>query len=405
MPLVTWSPTAATGKYNDGNNWSSATPPGPIDAAIFGTTSQKDLTVSGNLQAGEWVFIPGAPKYSLTLDPAFATVDLIGGGVIVNGGAAHIILPGASDILAFDNTSTAGASSITNNGGQIDIDELSTAGSANISNGGQIFFANLASAGAATIHTTSSGSVEFDDFSTGGNAEFNTDLGGKVDFSHSSGPAGNHVISVGSIAGAGTYDLGSNQLVVGGNGLPTTVSGPVDDGGLLSSSMASLVKVGNARLTLSGSHNTYSGGTTIKQGTLDLVGVGAAGTGAIAFAGHATLRVENAALLGRAFGNPIEFFAKKDVLDLSGLHFLPGATATYHKAGHHLTVHSGSVTDILTLLSPHGTIFTAASDGHGGTKVTVEPLPGVGSLPTASQALSMAGDHGAFHMTDYIFAA
>jgi hypothetical protein len=37
--------------------------------------------------------------------------------------------------------------------------------------------------------------------------------------------------------------------------------------------------------------------------------------------------------------------------------------ATYHNARHHLTVHSG-MTDTLTLLSPHGTHFAVANDGH-----------------------------------------
>jgi hypothetical protein len=60
---------------------------------------------------------------------------------------AAIILASASDILEFDNTATAGASTITNNGGELDFDELTTAGSANITNGGKIFLANAASAG------------------------------------------------------------------------------------------------------------------------------------------------------------------------------------------------------------------------------------------------------------------
>ena len=46
-----------------------------------------------------------------------------------------------------------------------------------------------------------------------------------------------------------------------------------------------------------------------------------------------------------------------------------GAGVTYHAASHHLIVHSGSVTDTLTLLSPLHTHFKAVSDGHGGTDV------------------------------------
>ena len=46
-----------------------------------------------------------------------------------------------------------------------------------------------------------------------------------------------------------------------------------------------------------------------------------------------------------------------------------GVELQYHKASHHLTVHSGHVTDTLTLLAPQSTHFAAASDHHGGTDV------------------------------------
>jgi hypothetical protein len=54
---------------------------------------------------------------------------------------------------------------------------------------------------------------------------------------------------------------------------------------------------------------------------------------------------------------------------LTGLHFHPGATATYHEGNHQLAVHSGGITDILTFNSPQSTHFKAASDHHGGTDV------------------------------------
>jgi hypothetical protein len=43
--------------------------------------------------------------------------------------------------------------------------------------------------------------------------------------------------------------------------------------------------------------------------------------------------------------------------------------AKYHPATDVLTVHSGHITDTLTLLLPHGTHFATASDHHGGTDV------------------------------------
>jgi hypothetical protein len=47
-------------------------------------------------------------------------------------------------------------------------------------------------------------------------------------------------------------------------------------------------------------------------------------------------------------------------------------------------VHSGHVTDALTLVSPHGTHFVVAKDGHGGTKVTLDPPAHAATIATLS---------------------
>jgi autotransporter-associated beta strand protein len=182
------------------------------------------------------------------------------------------------------------------------------------------------------------------------------------------------------------------------------VSGPIEDGGIGGGFGASLVKVGLGKLTLSHAFNTYSGGTTLKSGVLDLAAVKAAGTGAITFtAGRQTLKIENAGLSAHHLGNPIDFFGKHDVLDITGLHFHAGASAKYHRGSQLLTVRSGGETDTLTLLSPHGTHFTVANDGRGGSKVTLEQLPPISSLPAALVAHSVAGhDHVAEHWTNDI---
>src|SRR5262249_26344620 len=158
---------------------------------------------------------------------------------------------------------------------------------------------------------------------------FVTDAGGDVDLSAN----GSGHVTAGSIAGAGTYALGINQLMVGLNGLSTEVSGPIEDGGGHGGSGASLYKVGPRTLQLSHAGNTYPGGTILGAGKLDLAAPGAAGAGAITFASvgkiKAILEIDNAALPTHHFVNPIDNFAKHDFLDLSGLHFRAGATATY----------------------------------------------------------------------------
>ena len=147
--------------------------------------------------------------------------------------------------------------------------------------------------------------------------------------------------------------------------------GLIEDGGNGGGSHASLV-IDAGSLTLSHAGDTYTGGTKLEAGVFDLAAIGAAGTGDIAFqgAGKATLKIENAALSGHVFSsNDIDSFSRRDVLDLTGLKFHAGAKATYHPATDRLIVHSGRVTDTLTLVSPHGTHFHAASDHHGGTDV------------------------------------
>ena len=71
-----------------------------------------------------------------------------------------------------------------------------------------------------------------------------------------------------------------------------------------------------------------------------------------------------------------------------------------------LTVHSGSVTDELFLDSPLGTLFIAAKDGHGGTKITLAPphAASVASLSPHSVSAQhwIADSAGAHHVADYL---
>ena len=76
------------------------------------------------------------------------------------------------------------------------------------------------------------------------------EAGGTVDYSSSVGPAGEYKQIVGSIAGAGSYLLGANELTVGSKNTSTEVSGVISGTG------GSLVKIGAGTLTLSAA-NTY----------------------------------------------------------------------------------------------------------------------------------------------------
>jgi autotransporter-associated beta strand protein len=389
MP-TTWllSPPGSNNNYNDPNNWSLGAP-GVSDTGYFGTSNVTGLAITNAADVGQWVFNPWASQYTVTVMDN-VTLRFIGDGIVLNGGAITIDIgddPSANgQTVSFFNNSSAGKATI-NNFFDLDFYNGSTAGNATINDHGVAFnFYDNSSAGHATINE--SGILNFNDYSragsahiittdasvifrgnsTGGNARFFTDAGSVVDFSLSAGPNGNGRLTAGSLAGAGTYYLGGNQLTVGSNGLSTNVKGAIDDGGLSAGTGGSLVKVGKGTLKLSGADNTYSGGTTLERGSLDVAARGAAGSGHISFPGVAELMIENAALSAHVFANTLDGFGFNDIVDLPGLAFKTDASAVYH-ANHHLTVHSGAVTDTLTLLMPAGTSFRALNDGHGGTEV------------------------------------
>ena len=124
---------------------------------------------------------------------------------------------------------------------------------------GNIFFGSTSTAGSATI--TNSHNVFFSGNSTAGNAAIINSSGAVTDFSGSTGPVGDRKLSAGSIAGAGSFVLGANELTVGGNNMSTEVSG------VISGVLGSLIKAGTGTLTLSGT-NAYFGPTTVDAGAL-----------------------------------------------------------------------------------------------------------------------------------------
>jgi autotransporter-associated beta strand protein len=78
-------------------------------------------------------------------------------------------------------------------------------------------------------------------------------------------------MTIGAIAGAGNMTLGSGFTLTTNSTTNSTFSGVI-------SSSGALMKNGNSTLTLSG-NNTYSGGTTINAGTLEIASTGLLGGG------------------------------------------------------------------------------------------------------------------------------
>ena len=308
---ATWN-LNGTGNFNTAANWTPATVPNATGTAFFGVSNQNVVgLLSGAAQVGGWTFNAGASAYTFNNN---RVLTFHGAGIVINGGTASI---SNNFLLNFNGTSTAGSATITNNRNlnfndnstagsatitnnvagslnfndtstaanatitnnfTLNFNDTSTAGSATITNNGTLNFLGASTAGSATI--TNNDFLHFLDNSTAGNATITNTSGAQVDFSGSTGPAGNNKLTVGSIAGAGLFLLGANELTVGSNNLSTEVSGVISGLG------GSLVKVGTGTLTLSGA-NIYSGGTTFIGGTVSVgadANLGAA-AGALTFNG------------------------------------------------------------------------------------------------------------------------
>ena len=169
--------------------------------------------------------------------------------------------------------------------------------------------------------------------------------------------------------------------------------GPPTGGVGSNAGSASVVQEGAGTLLLSGD-DTYTGGTTIQSGTLEVAASGQV-AGTIAFAGAATTLQLDVAVKGTvAEPNVLAGFAAGDTLDLRGLSFAAGATAT--TSGDVLRITSGPNQVTFTIDRPAGLTLSVTSDGKGGSQVSAVS----GSLdpgPSAANSTLLIG-HG--HQTD-----
>jgi autotransporter-associated beta strand protein/probable HAF family extracellular repeat protein len=175
--------------------------------------------------------------------------------------------------------------------------------------------------------------------------------------------------SIGSLLWGGTVtNSGINSpatLTAGGDNTSTAFNGTIKDG----TSTTALTKTGTGSLTLSKT-NSYSGGTTISGGALELASGASAGSGAIAFAGSGVvLKIDGATMPT----NMISGFAPGDTLDFAGATFSSNGSVTL-KSGNMLQLVEGGVTFNLQLNPSQNfseDAFALSSDASGGTDVTV----------------------------------
>lgn len=175
-------------------------------------------------------------------------------------GTAGITL--ANGFMNFNNTSSAESATINNAGGTLSFTAMSTAGNANITNaaGNVIGFSGPSNAGTATI--TNSGIFRFVDTSQATNATINHNGGTLSIFN---GPRTLMVGSLRGTMGVVQPDGANATISIGHKGLDDIFNGRFDNS---LPHILSLTKTGSGTQTLTNVMNTYTGDTTIQQGTL-----------------------------------------------------------------------------------------------------------------------------------------
>jgi outer membrane autotransporter protein len=292
----TWLSNPGSSDWNMATNWVPATVP-TNGTAIFDVSTTTTITFSAlHTSVGVFQFNALAPAYSFNFSSKTLTFN--GTGIFDQSShAPSFSIANGTLTFASAGADTAGDATIVNTEGLTLFGGIATAGTALITNNsGTILFQGASTAGDSTITTNSTGVTFFSDTSTGGQARFITNSGGIFDISELSSGG----MAVGSIEGAGTYQLGSKALTVGLNNRSTEVTGAITDGAIdHGPGGGGLIKVGTGTLTLSGT-NTYIGGTTINGGTLQIGTPIATGSivGSVVVNSNSTFNIFNANTAG-----------------------------------------------------------------------------------------------------------
>jgi hypothetical protein len=177
----------------------------------------------------------------------------------------------------------------------------------------------------------------------------------------------------GSAFGSGIFIQGTQSIAFAPSAGQTLTIGDViadqsGSGGTGTLAGTGSVIINGAGLVDLTADNTYSGGTDINAGTLEIGASGSVGAGAITFgAPDVTLRIDAVPDPGSTYQNTLDGLTGGDIIDLGGVAFVAGATATIN--GSTLTVADGDFSENFSLGTTDATGAQVTADLNGGTQV------------------------------------
>ncbi len=249
--------TLSAGTLNINNATAVGTGTFTINGGTIDNTSGGSITLSNN-NAQTW-----SASYTFT------------GTNALNLGTGAVSLTGNPTITATASTLTvggiiSGAHSLTKAGaGTLTLSGANTYSTGTTLSAGQLNINNATAIGTGTF-TISGGTID------------NTS-GGAITLSTNNTQAWNGDFA---FAGSNPLNLGTGAVTLGASRTVTTTASTLTVGGVIgdSGSAYSIAKAGAGALLLSGA-NTYSGGTTLSAGTLDINNASAIGTGTFTISG------------------------------------------------------------------------------------------------------------------------
>ena len=276
-----WNGTTSS-DFQVSSNWSPAVVPSGAGATAIFVNNKSATSVRTPAAPSAALLFNDINTPSYTIDLGFQGLTLASTGIVNNSSVLQTITGGGTSGILQINAGTLFNVNIAMTSSNVNFAGTASAGNASITNISNVNMNNSSTLANATV-TKNGGALNFLNTSSGGQASVILNGSGRLQFANYTGAG----TTIGSLAGSGTVNLTdisnaqTKALAIGGNNQSTTFSGQIVGGG-------SIVKAGSGTLVLTGD-NTYSGGTTINAGTLQIGNGGTTGSVASNIANNAAL--------------------------------------------------------------------------------------------------------------------